>query len=508
MKFTIPAGRTLPRKIKELLANPPEEGTGVHNWIHRLACSLSYCRSKAKSIELLAAATAHYVRDCTREVNESVEKAFATKKSNPRTGGRSTRPPKGPHKKKGKTTEVDQNAIDAIKAQGLTRADLKAMSPDSVDTPTNEVIRSLYHGDPLLCMAREGPQQAKTKLLSDWLKDDLSRFAFMVPSPMTAPLGKNQSGGDSPRCLDNTGPRAYLVVEFDFKHIERAEAADLCAGIIIHLRQQRHPLALAVYSGGKSVHAWFPTRGGDIEPLWQCCLKLGADPATKTLCQLIRVPGGTRAGLEREDCTKEQGARQSILYFDREATGCSTWRSLSSEEEAEISCARGLPRAGLNAATICGKLHHTAAGLTLREGSHFAQGDYILPGSACGGFVGWASWIWTDSMPVLLVLGAWSWIDAAALAYAAPHEWAVLAAISSSSSFKDEVSPLRPSIAERFVRIVVADNATELQAALRWSAELEALDCTVDIQPLPGGCLTLNAAAGNPDFTSQLLLPK
>jgi hypothetical protein len=498
MKFTMPAGRPLPREIKEQLANPPEEGTGVHNWIHSLACSLCFWRTKAQSIELLAAATAHCVRDRTREVDESVEKAFATKKSNPRTGGRSTRPPKGPYKKKGETTEVDQNAINAIKAQGLTRADLMAMSPDSVDTPTNEVVRSLYHGDPLLCMAHEVPQQAKTKLLSDWLKDDLSRFALMVPSPMTAPLGKAQSGKDSPRCLDNTGPRAYLVVEFDFKHIERAEAADLCAGIIIHLHQQGHPLALAVYSGGKSVHAWFPTRGGDIEPLWQYCLKLGADPATKILCQLIRVPGGTR----------EDGTRQSILYYDHAATGCGTWRSLSLEEEAEISCAQGLPRAGLSAATVCGKLYHTAAGVTLSEGSHFAQGDYILPGSACGGFVGWASWTWTDSMPVLLVLGTWSWIDAAALVYYATHEWAALAGISSGSSFKDEVSPLRPSIAERFVRIVVADNSTELKAALRWSAELEALDCTVDIQLLPGGCLTLNAAASHADFTSKLLLPK
>lgn len=439
-----------------------------------------------------------------------MEKAWATKKSNPRTrgssprtGGVSTPPPKGPHKKRGETTkddstEVDQKAIDAIKAQGLTRADLMALSPDSVDTPTNEVIRSFYHGDPLLCMAREGPQQARTRPLSHWLKHDLSHFALMVPSPMTALLGKTQDGKDSPRCLDNTGPRAYLVVEFDHKGMEPAEAADLCAATFIHLRQQGYPLALAVHSGGKSVHGWFPTRGRDIKSLWQACLKLGADPATKTLCQLIRVPGGTRA----------DNTHQSILFYDRAVAGCDPGRRLSLVEEAEIARARGLPHAGLNAATVCGKLHHTAAGAVLSEGSHFAQCDYILPGSASGGFVGWASWTWTDSMPILLVLGTWTWIDAVALVYHSTDDWGVLAAISAASSFKTEVSPLLPSMEGRFVRIVPGHTPSEFKAAMRWVDELKAMGCRVDIDPLPDGCKDLNAAAGNADFTSKLLLPK
>ena len=40
---------------------------------------------------------------------------------------------------------------------------------------------------------------------------------LIVPSPMTAPMGRKKSGGLSAHTLDNTGPRKFLVVEFDFK---------------------------------------------------------------------------------------------------------------------------------------------------------------------------------------------------------------------------------------------------------------------------------------------------
>ena len=35
---------------------------------------------------------------------------------------------------------------------------------------------------------------------------------------------------------------------------------DLCAALLLHLAEKA-PLALAVYSGGKSLHGWFLLRG-------------------------------------------------------------------------------------------------------------------------------------------------------------------------------------------------------------------------------------------------------
>jgi len=70
----------------------------------------------------------------------------------------------------------------------------------------------------------------------------------------------------------------------------------------------RFPLALAVYSGGKSVHGWFPCEGitdEQLRPFMNRAVRLGADRATWTKCQLVRMPNGTR----------EDGKRQQVHFF-------------------------------------------------------------------------------------------------------------------------------------------------------------------------------------------------
>jgi hypothetical protein len=121
---------------------------------------------------------------------------------------------------------------------------------------------------------------------------------------MTAATGTSQNGEESSRCLDNTGSRRFLVVEFDTGILEEH------AAILLHLGRFA-PLALAVFSGSKSLHGWFYCAGMAETVLldfFRSAVALGADRATWTRCQLVRMPGGTR----------DNGKRQTVHFFNPE----------------------------------------------------------------------------------------------------------------------------------------------------------------------------------------------
>jgi len=169
---------------------------------------------------------------------------------------------------------------------------------------TETVVDRLFPGNPLLCVAqalgnaRTAPREAFVGCLAS--------SQFIVPSPMTKLAGRNQEGKESARCLDNTGPRRFLIVEQDNGR------ADEQAAIITHLAELA-PLTLVVSSGGKSLHAWFACTGQPdavVSCFFRHAVTLGADRATWTRCQLVRMPDGTR---RRDDGTT---ARQSVLYFN------------------------------------------------------------------------------------------------------------------------------------------------------------------------------------------------
>jgi hypothetical protein len=113
----------------------------------------------------------------------------------------------------------------------------------------------------------------------------------------------------SSRCLDNTGSRRYLVVEFDEGEI------DTHAALLWHLAQYA-PLVCCVHSAGKSLHGWFHVEGEPeerIEEFFAYAVSLGADPATWTRCQLVRLPDGRRNG--------ESPRRQAVFYWNPGAIG-------------------------------------------------------------------------------------------------------------------------------------------------------------------------------------------
>jgi hypothetical protein len=146
---------------------------------------------------------------------------------------------------------------------------------------------------------------------------------------MTQVWGKTEDGKWSQHALAHTGPRKYLVIEFDLSPLARGgtvetiwatliraweadsiTVADACASLIAHLALSG-PLVLVVDSAGKSLHAWFSCLDRterQLRRFMQSAVRLGADPSTWTRSQFVRMPDGTR----------ENGCRQGIQFFSPE----------------------------------------------------------------------------------------------------------------------------------------------------------------------------------------------
>jgi hypothetical protein len=75
------------------------------------------------------------------------------------------------------------------------------------------------------------------------------------------------------------------------------------------LRGGRKPRSADVCSGGKSLHGWFSVWGDPEDAVlkfFQRVVSLGADPATWTRSQFVRMPDGTR----------QSGEKQPVFYLD------------------------------------------------------------------------------------------------------------------------------------------------------------------------------------------------
>ena len=204
-----------------------------------------------------------------------------------------------------KWPEPNPEQIEAVVASTGGLADLWEHSPirfEDADPHTEEIIDRLFPGNPLLCCGASNSNFA-TRSREDW-RGSLSGLQLIVPSPMSALTGKTKTGRTSAHTLDNTGPRRFLVVEQD------NGTADDQAGVLLHLAS-KGPLVLAVHSGSKSIHGWFHHNGQPEESLrsfMRHAVEIGADPATWTRSQFVRMPDGTR----------QTGARQAVYYFNPE----------------------------------------------------------------------------------------------------------------------------------------------------------------------------------------------
>ncbi len=191
--------------------------------------------------------------------------------------------------------------------QEIMRKPIPAWYPRPVNA--EEAIDRLFPGNPLLCVG-QASYKFRTRNRED-LRGSLGTTQLIVPSPMTAIRGYTQQGHrdraagkfakPSEHTLENTGPRHYLITEWDWG------TADNHLRFIRHL-SQFWPLACVVHSGGKSTHGWFDTRGEDedkVKEFFNFATEVGADPRLWLRSQFCRMPGGLR----------DNGNRQEILYI-------------------------------------------------------------------------------------------------------------------------------------------------------------------------------------------------
>ena len=218
----------------------------------------------------------------------------------------------------------DFELIGAVADIGSGLVDLWKASPvrlDSNEPNTDKVIDLVFPGNALLCCGWTR-HRFDTRERLQWYK--LQDLQFIVPSPMMARQGLTREGKLSAHALSNIGPRRFLIVEFDFDASNSAEEAglleklaaegrdvrDLCAALLLHLAEKA-PLALAVHSGGKSLHGWFYCPSVPEEQVWRFfryAVSLGADRANWTPSQFARMPDGLR----------ENGRRQTVYFLNPE----------------------------------------------------------------------------------------------------------------------------------------------------------------------------------------------
>jgi len=301
-----PMGRNLPAWVETELAKlrGMKTGDGINNQLWRVAKGLAPFRDDAAILATLREATAN----CGRQVPErEIVKAIISSKARawlPPIGG--VMPPMATRPAPQRWPEVNNEQREAVisgAGLGFERADLWACSPVQLpENSTEAYIDALFPGNPLLCVGKTSSIFA-TRTREEW-RGKLTGQQFIVPSPMSRVTGTTQDGKPSQHCLDNTGPRRFAVIECD------KGSADEQAAILYHLRFQRgFPLVLVVHSGGKSLHGWFNVLGlpeARVEAFYRHCVSLGADRATYTRSQFVRLPDGLR----------EDGQRQTVDYFD------------------------------------------------------------------------------------------------------------------------------------------------------------------------------------------------
>jgi hypothetical protein len=159
--------------------------------------------------------------------------------------------------------DVDRKAVEALAKMYGGISLLQGLSPaDPTAWTAQSLLDGLFPGNFMLCLAQN--QHAPFTLPRDYFRGQEHRFPLLVPSPMSAPLGRNQQGRGSIRCLDNNGPGRCLVVEFDKGTIDEQASA------LIHLARIG-PLVLVTHSGGRSLQgssSYEPLRQEYRYPFW------------------------------------------------------------------------------------------------------------------------------------------------------------------------------------------------------------------------------------------------
>ena len=196
--------------------------------------------------------------------------------------------------------KVEQRLIDEFSSKGSIRKIMDRSQP--IPSDPSEILSQFYRPDALLHLSPSKFEPKDVMTCSEWLEQDLSAKQFICP----AELKCKEMG----RCLENVDFRNFLVYESDRPGL--AGNWDAQAGCIERLSQDM-PLKLIVYSGNKSLHAWYDisTRRKDqVQDFIGTCIKLGADQASMRPAQLVRMPWGIRREFQKKPKT------QKVIFYD------------------------------------------------------------------------------------------------------------------------------------------------------------------------------------------------
>jgi hypothetical protein len=286
----------LPPFLRDMINAPPRAGEGVHNWLFRVARQLHAHLPAGEIVDLLESR----VTTCGRYVPRTeIISAVANSITCAWQPGAQSQPIHF----RAKWPSVNQEQCEAIIGDNGELADLWELSKPRIEeneAHTEQIIDLLFPHAPLLCCGKS-ESDFDTKPREDW-RGELSSMQFIVPSPMSSATGKTRDGRESKHTLNNTGPRRFLICEFD------TGDTDQHAALLIHLGGYA-PLVCAVHSGGKSLHGWFYVYGQSEEKVlkfFRYAVSLGADPTTWTRSQFVRMPDGVRAN----------GNRQTVFFVN------------------------------------------------------------------------------------------------------------------------------------------------------------------------------------------------
>jgi hypothetical protein len=254
----------LPPHVKAAVLCWPQSGTGsrlVHRHILKVSNYLRHYVNAEEAAQIIAERMPR--RQKGGEIQEAIEVAYG--RSPERIAAE--QPPR--HRPSVETIE----RIVAERSKGPSMLEeLRERSPFSVPDDTEWTVRRLFEPDSLLCVAGQ-PQNAFTAPLSNL--EAFQDYELIVPSPMSASYAIDHQGRRHLRCNANTGPRRYLVTDFDIKPLSRHGKAtiyaelfkrwevlgispqDTQAALISFLQGLPGPLTMVVYSGNQSLQAWW-----------------------------------------------------------------------------------------------------------------------------------------------------------------------------------------------------------------------------------------------------------
>lgn len=324
----------IPSWLNEKLANPPAAGAGVHAWLFSVARQLHAHMDEAGIVACLTAATAACGRRVTaREIADAArnsrEVAWVKGKpaartvnsghSSPLTVGTTDAserwPIPCPIERKARILDSIADGVSCVEELSARGVDCSGDCDDWIDR--------LLPDAEWLCMASGHPATARSRKREKWLFDESQDL--IVPSPMTGPSGLGLDGKLTHRCLNNTGPRRWLVVEFD------SGTSDEQAALHWHFHTRGEAswprLKCAVFSGKKSLHGWYGPISSEetARDFMSYCVLHGADPATFTRCQLVRRPAAVRERIPLSkvnvpewcaDFWPEFVVRQEVLFYE------------------------------------------------------------------------------------------------------------------------------------------------------------------------------------------------